>query len=180
MAISLFWNRLNHRRNQPRDPANSAHPSFDLHRQWGDLTYDLLYSVLWNHVGTKTLYLELWARIDQALKKAEYGYQRHSRAWVLQVTTTTLFEKHQKYGRKLSPSEQVMLDANLNIPAKLRQFDSYLHKLPVRDHTLLLLRDKYGLPYGEIATILGMPEGSLRVQHQQALRSLQEWLWDRT
>jgi DNA-directed RNA polymerase specialized sigma24 family protein len=46
------------------------------------------------------------------------------------------------------------------------------------DQILLLLRDKHGIPYSEIASALRSPEESLKVKRQQALRTLEEWLWD--
>ncbi len=163
-----------------RPPARRSLASAELNRNFGDLVYDLFYSVLWNHKGARILYLQLWRQLDRELGDGKSEFQKHSRAWILQRAIELLSRSQEKYGRALSPSEQVMLDANLNIPARLRQFDSYLHKLNIQDQILLLLRDKYGLPYAEVAATLRMPEGSLRIKHQQALRSLEEWLWDRT
>lgn len=159
---------------------SEAKATSELIRNSGDLIYDLYYSVLWNHKGARALYLSLWRKIENDLKSQREPYQKYSRSWVLQVGVELLIQSSKSLGRSLSPSEQVMLDANLNIPARLRQFESYLHKLEITDQILLLLRDKYGLAYPEISAILGIPEGSLRIKHQQALRSLEEWLWDRT
>lgn len=164
----------------PPAPPRRSPASAELNRQFGDLVYDLFYSVLWNHKGARALYLQLWRQLDSHLGNGKAKYQKHARPWVLQIAVELLLRSQEKLGRALSPSEQVMLDANLNIPARLRQFDSYLHKLSIADQILLLLRDKYGLPYAEVAATMQMPEGSLRIKHQQALRSLEEWLWDRT
>jgi RNA polymerase sigma factor (sigma-70 family) len=151
----------------------------EFNRNFGDMVYDLFYSVLWNHRGARTLHLGFWKKLDRELRQHPKFYQQNARAWVLKRAIGELIRSHRSLGRVMSASEQVMLDANLDIPARLRQFESYLHKLSVRDHALLLLRDKYGLPFSEIAAAMGMPEGALRVQHQQSLRSLEEWLWDK-
>ncbi|MBU6374970.1 MAG: hypothetical protein KGQ59_03145 [Bdellovibrionales bacterium] len=169
----MFKTLQNQNNSEPKSTA-------ELIRNSGDLIYDLYYSVLWNHKGARALYLSLWRKIENDLKSQSEPYQKYSRSWVLQVGIDLLIRSSASLGRALSPSEQVMLDANLNIPARLRQFESYLHKLQISDQILLLLRDKYGLAYSEIAAILRIPEGSLRIKHQQALRSLEEWLWDRT
>ncbi|NDD92537.1 sigma-70 family RNA polymerase sigma factor [bacterium] len=162
------------------EPSSSGHTGTEeLNRNFGDLVYDLYYSTLWNHKGARSLYLTLWRKIDRELKASPETYQKYSRPWILQSAVDLLIQAAPKIGRTLSPSEQVMLDANLNIPARLRQFESYLHKLSISDQILLLFRDKYGLPYSEVAAILRIPEGALRIRHQQALRSLEEWLWDR-
>jgi DNA-directed RNA polymerase specialized sigma24 family protein len=155
-------------------------PSHAWEENYGDLVYDLFYSVLWNHKGASTLYLSYWNQMDRHLAQAKEVYQRYARAWVLKGAIELLLEGIPKHGRTLTPSEQVMLDANLNIPARLRQFESYLHKLNATDQVLLLLRDKYGLPYEEISPALGLTEGALKLKRQQALRAMEEWLWDRT
>ena len=72
-----------------------------------------------------------------------------------------------------------MLDASMNIEGRLKNFESYFHRLPVDDQILLLLRDKYGLPYHEIAATLVASEGSLKLKRQAALKCLDEWLWDK-
>ncbi len=165
---------------QPPPNSTSRRPpaSAELNRNFGDMVYDLFYSLLWNHKGARTLYLGLWRELDREIGIRGEEYRKYARAWVLQRAVHLVRNQHAKWGRVLSPAEQVMLDANLTVPARLRQFDSYLHKLPLSDQILLLLRDKYALPYSEVAAILETPEGSLRVQHQQALRTLEEWLWD--
>jgi DNA-directed RNA polymerase specialized sigma24 family protein len=176
--VQKYW--LKRKKDDARALSQRSPLVAELNRNFGDLVYDLYYSILWNHQGARALYLSLWHQLDRELAHHPETYKKYSRAWVLQLAVDLLIRSNSKLGRALSPSEQVMLDANLNIPARLRQFDSYMHKLGVQDQILLLLRDKYGLPYSEVAATLQMPEGSLRVKHQQALRSLEEWLWDRT
>ena len=161
-------------------PVEGGLSTEELIRNFGDLVYDLFFSVLWSARGAQTLYLQLWQSVERRLSKSNTSYRKHARAWTLQLAVELLKKSHSRLGRTLSPSEQVMLDANLNIPARLKQFESYVHKLQIQDQILLLLREKYGLPYSEIAAALRIPEGSLRVKHQQALKSLEEWLWDRT
>ena len=145
----------------------------DLEKNFGDLIYDLFLSVLWNQKGAKLLYTSFWRKTSKQLLRQPELYQKYSRAWTIQQAVHTLLEMQPKLGRVLTAPEQVMLDANLNIPARLRQFESYFHKLTPTEQILLLLRDKYGLPYTEISAALEMPEGSLRVRHQQSLRSLE-------
>ncbi len=165
-------------------PMNGAavptRPSHSWEENYGDLVYDLFYSILWNHKGAGTLYLSFWNEMDRELSRRKEVYERHARSWVLRGAIQFVLTSVGKFGRSLTPSEQVMLDANLNIPARLRQFESYLHKLPHSDQILLLLRDKYGLPYGEISPAMGLTEGALKIKRQQALRAMEEWLWDRT
>jgi len=161
-------------------PLTPMRPSRSWEENYGDLVYDLFYSVLWNHKGAGALYLSFWNQMDKELSKNQETYSRYARSWVLRKATQLLTEGIPKHGRALTPSEQVMLDANLNIPGRLKEFESYLHKLSPDDQLLLLFRDKYGLPYEEIAPILELTEGALKLKRQQALRAMEEWLWDRT
>jgi DNA-directed RNA polymerase specialized sigma24 family protein len=77
----------------------------------------------------------------------------------------------------VTSQEQITLDASGNVSIRLKQFDLYFHRLIPEDQILLLLKDKYGIPYPEIATAMGIPEESLKIKRQQALRTLEEWLW---
>ena len=149
-----------------------------LHQNFGDLTFDLFYSILWSRRGAETLYLRFWRKLEGNLRNNTVEYEKYARAWVLQTAVELLMQHQPKLGRSPSPSERVMVDSNLNVPARLRSLESYLHRLPIQDQILLNLRNKYGLPYPEIASILRLPEGTLRTKQQQALRSLEEWLWD--
>ena len=162
------------------EPTVSNRPSFSWEQSYGDLVYDLFYSILWNHKGAGALYLQFWNQMDRELTRQGANYQKYARAWILREAIDLLNQGVRKHGRTLTSAEQVMLDANLDLPARQVQFESYLHKLKPSDHILLLLRDKYGLPQEEIGAALGLSEGAIKIKRQQALRSLEEWLWDRT
>ncbi len=143
---------------------------------YGDTLYDLCHSVLWSGSNAQIAFRSILKDLRAASRKQRF--QAHERPWVISVACARLRAFAQRHGRKLTPSEQIMLDANSDLQARLKQFDAYFHRLPVDDQILLLLRDKYGLPYGEIATALGIPEGSLKIQRQQSVRALEEWLWE--
>jgi DNA-directed RNA polymerase specialized sigma24 family protein len=143
---------------------------------YGDLLFDLCETVLWSASNAQIAFRMILKDIRRSHKSNPF--ENYERAWVLRVACTKLRNLAEQHGRRLSPSEQVMLDAGLGPSAKLKQFDSYFHRLGTDDQMLLLLKDKYGIPYDEIAAALGSPEGSLKVRRQQALRTLEEWLWD--
>lgn len=145
---------------------------------YGDLLYDLCASILWSPASAEVAFRGILQRIRRQYPKN--AFRTHERAWVLQVACRFLEPFTQRHGRRLSPSEQLMLDANSDLDGRFRQFDSYLHRLPVADQILLLLRDKFGIPYSELATALGIPEGSLKLRRQQALKALEDWLWSKT
>lgn len=143
---------------------------------YGDLIFDLCESVLWSPVNAQLAFRSILKTIRR--KRQGHGFTEHERAWVLQIACSRLLEISSRHGRRLTSSEQIQLDSAQNVTLRLKQFDSYFHRLVTEDQILLLLRDKYGMPYPEIAAALGLPEGTLKVRRAQALRSLEEWLWD--
>lgn len=142
---------------------------------YGDLLFDLAETVLWSRPNAQLCFRSILKELRRA--RPANGYQTFERTWVLRITCEKLREYAARHGRKLSPAEKIMLDAGLDASGRLKQFDSYFHRLPTDDQILLLLRDKHGLPYAEIASAMGVPEGSLKLRRQQALRTLEEWLW---
>ena len=143
---------------------------------YGDLLFDLCDSVLWKtqsaQLAFQTIVRELAKR-----RKEEY-FATHERAWVLRIACERLRAIHAVSGRKLTAGEQIEIDAIASISQRLKHFDGFFHRLSPDDQILLLLRDKYGLPYQEIASAMGVPLESLKMRRQLALRTLEEWVWD--
>ena len=160
--------------------APSTSPIDGLVERYGDLLFDLCEAVLWSPTNAQLAIRAILKELGHQSSGSAPRFDEYERAWVLRVACERLRSLAHRYGRRLSPSEQIMLDASLGTDARLKQFDSYFHRLPTEDQLLLLLRDKHGLPYPEISAAMGAPEGSLKIRRQQALRTLEEWLWDRS
>jgi RNA polymerase sigma factor (sigma-70 family) len=143
---------------------------------YGDLLFDLCESVLWSPVNAQTAFRAIVKDLKRSA--AAHSYVNYERAWVLRTACARLVDLVRRHGRRLSPAEQVMLDSTRGSAERLRQFDSYFHRLVTDEQLVLLLRDKYGLPYAEISAALGIPEGTLKLRRQQALRTLEGWLWE--
>lgn len=141
------------------------------------MIFDLCQSVLWSKSNAQVAFREIAREIRKT--SASEVYQHHERAWILEVTCRKLIRLATKHSRKLSPSEQIMLDATLTVDSRLGLFDSYFHRLGPQDQLVLLLRDKYQIPFSEIASALRTSEGSLKLRRQHALRTMEEWLWNR-
>ena len=86
----------------------------------------------------------------------------------------------EKHHLQQSNEERLQTDTGMPTSARLKNFESYFQRLHTDDQILFLLKDKYGLTYSEIATTMGIPENSLKMRRQQALRTLEEWLWDKS
>ena len=83
-----------------------------------------------------------------------------------------------KHARRITAAEQIDMDSQANVSTKLKSFGIFFHRLSVEDRILLLLRDKYGLSYLEIASVMRLPEATLKTRRQQALHALEEWIWE--
>lgn len=151
-------------------------PIDKLVQSYGDTLFDLCESLLWDPAQAQIAFRE----VIQALKKSlpANGYIEHERAWVLRTACDRLKHLSLKNARRITPTEQIQLDSTQGVSNRIKQFEFFFHRLSDDDQLVLLLRDKYGLPYSEIASALDAPEGSLKVRRGQALRSLDEWLWD--
>jgi RNA polymerase sigma-70 factor (ECF subfamily) len=57
-----------------------------------------------------------------------------------------------------------------------REIERALGALPLRDRAVLVLRDVQGLPYGEIATLLEVPLGTLKARLHRARETLRDRL----
>jgi DNA-directed RNA polymerase specialized sigma24 family protein len=154
-----------------------AHNAIDhIVQAYGDLVFDLCDSILWSPSHTQIAFRSI-------LKKARsigrfQKFSNYERSWVLRIACSKLLVLHEKYGHSISLQEQIKMNANANLSYKLKQFKFYFHRLAVEDQILLFLKDKYDIPYFEISTALAIPEGSLKIRRQQALRTLEEWLWN--
>jgi DNA-directed RNA polymerase specialized sigma24 family protein len=147
-----------------------------IHSKYGDLIYDLALSVLWSQPGAQAAYPAI-LRTFRRLGPRE-RFEKHELAWVLRVTCSRLEQLASRYGRSLSSAERMMLDGALKGEERLRQFDSYFHRLGVPDQILLLLKDKHGIDYDTLASALQTPVATLMLRHQHALRALDEMIWD--
>jgi len=143
---------------------------------YGDLLFDLCESMLVSPTNAQIAFRSI-------LKKLRSGRRRHNfktyeRSWVLRVACDLLLKFCREYGHHSSPEEQIKLDSNDNVNIRLKEFESYFHRLMPEDRLLLLLKDKLGISYPEISVAMSIPEGSLKIRRQQALRALEEWLWN--
>lgn len=144
--------------------------------EYGDLIFDLCVSVLDDPVQAQFAFRTL---LKQARKEHKgNGYSRYRRAWILKITNRHLQALIRRQGGKaISPREETDL-AEAASEVRLNHIEHYLHRLSLEDRMMILLRDKYGLPYDEIAMAMDLPEPSLKVRREQVLRTLEGWIWE--
>lgn len=154
---------------------SSVQPLDHYLQAYGDLLFDLCNSLLWDSQDATPIFQSILKEINRTRK--DNAFSVHERAWVLRVALTHLVSAFNKQGRTLSASEQMELDSAQSLPNRLAKFSHFFKRLGPEDQLLLLLRDKYGLPYSEIAAAMEMPEASLKLRRQQSLSAMEEWIW---
>lgn len=142
----------------------------------GDLIFDFCESILRSPANAQIIFRNTLKDVKKTA--AEYLNTKNERSFALKITYMNIKNFADKHLLQPSNEERLQIDTGMPTAARLKHFESYLQRLPTDDQVLLLLRDKYGLTYAEIATTMGIPEQSLRMRRQQALRTLEEWLWD--
>ncbi len=144
-------------------------------RSYGDLIFDLCESLLQGPIHTQIAFRSILRKIRSGSRFQRYsGYER---SWVLRITCDRLLHLSRQKGRHVPLEDLIKLDSSEQVALRLKQFPSYFHRLMPEDQILLLLRDKYGIPYSEISNAMATPEGALKIRRQQALRAIEEWVW---
>jgi DNA-directed RNA polymerase specialized sigma24 family protein len=144
-------------------------------RSYGDLIFDLCETLISTPLNAQIAFRSILKKLKSGSRF--HQFHQHERGWVLRITCEKLLELCRHHGRRITPEEQINLDSNDHLSVRLKQFDIFFRRLMPEDQILLILKDKYGIAYSEIATAMATPEGSLKVRRQQALRTLEEWLW---
>jgi DNA-directed RNA polymerase specialized sigma24 family protein len=145
-------------------------------QSYGDLLFDLCQSLLASPIHAQVAFKSIIKKM-----RAERRHQKfhtYERSWILKIACDSLLKFCREGGHHVSPEEQIKLDSNENLKTRFKEFESYFHLLMPEDQLLLLLRDKLKLPFSEISAAMTIPEGSLKIRRQQALRALEEWLWN--
>lgn len=160
-----------------KSPKSSIEPPPDrLLHLYGDLVFDLCVSILHSPAQVQRTFKMIFSRLKK--EGPSLNYVTYERAWVLKTTCMQLLGYYPYEGHQVSNEEQIRLDASHNVTDRLNEFQSYFRRLKPEDQILLLLRDKYGIPLADIAAALTLPEASLKVRRQHALRTLEDWLWN--
>jgi DNA-directed RNA polymerase specialized sigma24 family protein len=167
--MSLFSSRKTSENLDASDPVNG------LIKTYGDLLFDLCESLLWSPAYAQLAFRSIIKVLKK--KRSIQHFVDHERSWVLRIAFEELRDFSQRHARKVTASEQIEMDSSQTVALRLTQFDRYFHRLGYDEQILLLLRDKYGIPFGEIASAMGTPEASLKLKRQHALRTLEDWLW---
>jgi RNA polymerase sigma factor (sigma-70 family) len=147
-------------------------------RSYGDLLFDLCESILKSSMNAELAFRAILKKVRSRNRFQKYS--NYERSWVLRIACNRLLTfYHQEDQNTLAPAEDPIKTENQDPSSvKIKNIQPFFRRLRPEDQMILLLRDKYDIPYSEIATALTIPEGSLKIRRQQALRTLEDWLWN--
>ena len=124
---------------------------------FGSLVYDLCLEILNDPLRAEIAFVSIAKEIKK--NSTQVQFKEFQRTWILKNTCDHLLRDKRPSSLRFHKGPQ----------------GDVLSKLSIEERLLVLLRDKYGLPYPEIAGALGIPDGTLKLRRAQALRSLKEW-----
>lgn len=148
-------------------------------KNYGDLLFDVAFSILDNSNLSQQVVHTVFKRLSDEFSKPN-RFVKHERARVIQITNEVIAVIHKKSSPKPITPTQVMLDTAMSTEERMKNISEYLRRLSCEDQMIVLLKDKFGLPYPEISAALNIPEGSVKVRRQQTLRALEDWIWNQT
>lgn len=125
-------------------------------------------------------------------KRSQFDRSRAFRPWMFTIAANRCREEFRKKRPQLDSSDVASVDARLNIappditwgaplPTAIQAENAKLvtdalEKLPEAQRTVVSLRIWNSLSFGEIAQIVGSPEGTVRSQMSRGLKALKEHL----
>jgi DNA-directed RNA polymerase specialized sigma24 family protein len=149
-----------------------------LEERYRDLIFDLAVSVISDRESAQRVTLAVLRLVRKKTQRAPLPFELHERAWVLQRTCEEILAACRKTGPSAQDrAEWQKLEKELSISHRTKNFPTFFKRLRPEERLLLILRDKYGFTFAEIATILGTPEGTLKLLRQQAFSTLESWIW---
>ena len=139
-----------------------------------------------NRPDADDLYQETLLKAYRAFSRLD-GAANH-RAWLYRIATNTFLSDRRKRSREAGldeATEQVLTApptdhaAGLDARDLLREVETFVAALPVKQRVALILRKHHELGYAEIAATLKCTEAAARANVHEALRKLRQSFGDR-
>ncbi len=144
-------------------------------QEYGNIIFDLCEAMIQGSSHTQAAYRLIINEIARKLKGPRFV--EYEREWIISIVIQQLRTLFSKQGRHLTSEEQIQLDGTRDIPSRLKKFDLFVLRLNFDERLVLLLKDKLGLSYTEIATCTGWPIDSVKLRRTQVLRTLEDSIW---
>ncbi|WP_274426323.1 RNA polymerase sigma factor [Chelativorans sp. YIM 93263] len=120
--------------------------------------------------------------LERALRKRHLWQRRGSiRSWLFRILYRQSIDHHRKMRTDVVSADTEVIDNAVNQPANQEARVDYLkiaealEQLPTDQRAVLLLAALEGMPYDEIAEIVGVPVGTVRSRLSRARESLRQF-----
>ena len=133
-----------------------------------------------NHADAEDLCADVFEKVQRKL--ADYDTEKAAiGTWIFTITRNTVID----YFRRTKPSEELdeaipddemVVEKDLLKTETLSELASALRKLPQQLMDIIVLRYYDGKPLTEIAQMMGLSYGAIKLRHQNALLLLKEQL----
>lgn len=143
---------------------------------YAPLLQDLCDSILNNMQSSKQCLDRIQKQLTHIPPRNQY--QKFERPYVLSIAVSFIADFLSSEARLRRTSSTSQLESGMTTEEKFENFSYFFHRLSLDDQILLILHDRHSVPLSEIAIALGIPENSIKIRRQQALRTLEEWIWD--
>lgn len=144
---------------------------------YGDLIYDLAVTVLGDPVQGQFAFRAVAKKLKRRARKT---YDRYERAWALKIIIEHLRNVNRRAAIPRAQRAAAAGEAMTKLPSaqRLEKLPLFLTRLSFDDQILVLLRDKFSVPYEDIAAATDVPVASLKLRREQILRTLEGWIWE--
>ena len=148
-------------------------------RNYQDMVYSTAVRLIGNETQAEDIAQDVFIKAWEALPTWRPDAQFHT--WVYRIASNAALDVLRR--RKVvqfvplddeydAPTDQPGPEAQLQVRQGLRRLDAALARLPLEQREIVLLREVEGLSYDELATTLGIDEGTVKSRLSRARAAL--------
>jgi len=154
-----------------------------LYDRYVDDVYRFFYYRTFNRQEAEDLTEDTFLRAWEHIGRLQVDRPLHVKAWLLRIARNLWIDRHRTRRERVSleslPTEPPSQDSPEGAAIREEQWDwlvEALAQLPEPMREVVIYRFMHGLKPAEIAELMGIQVGHVRVLQHRALRRLQRWL----
>lgn len=139
-------------------------------KTYEDLIFDICKTILKKSINVNTVFRSILKKIRKTYYKS--NYIQYERSWILRIIYKQLLDFYKCYGKRI-------LELNERKQENNDSFEFFFSLLSLEDQLLLLLKNKFKIPFSEISSAFLISEDSIKVKYQLALHTIEERMWSK-
>jgi RNA polymerase sigma-70 factor, ECF subfamily len=149
-----------------------------------EMNVDRMYRLAYRMAGeadlamdfTQEAFVKAWTRLDQFRGDAAFSTWLHSITVSVALNGLRKVDRHRKRERSLEDAAPVAVARPATEPGVRERIEAAVNGLPEIYRTVFLMHDLEGFSHGEIATALGVAEGTSKARLSRARSKLRDAL----